>query len=318
MIDGFPHVVRRFCGLMPFAPVELLPGLVVRQLAGEDLAAYWPMAAAGSVGWITPSTMAEWQAEPDRNWLTVTEWKGRILQFDFFHLEHGVGEVRAGLTLRPARDRSSWFWREVRRPVLERLLALGYRTMHSRIRAHVAAWAETMARLWGATSVQLPNGQTQMRYDLQTCLGLCEGWPLRPTAAAPGVHEVTAEEAAPLLEAAWGRHPGLPGALRLLEAAWHLDRAALLAVGPHVRAVRWRWGTTGALIALTPIQAPQPDVSALVREWLRAAGYTHLRVFVPAAQYSGSAAIRDQLAREGFMAVSDHARTGTTEWESRV
>jgi hypothetical protein len=289
-----------------FRDVELKPGLVVRLLRDDEVSACQASVREAGIHEDPEGNVRRWWRST-HCWPTVVEYRGRIWQYDFFHVHPHGQHVHAGHTRRPFRDRSAAFWREVRRPVLEQLIGHGFSYMESIIRADRRDWVEVMVRSFDATETgtTVDGRWVRLRYDLARSLSACTGWPARRTANVPGVLEITPAQAIERLEVAWGDRPRKADAIRMAEEWWLLDEATLLDIGGHVRVIRERSSEEARLAMLTPVDAPQPEVSAAIRAWCRAAGYRRVSSFLPIAQSRASAAMRAQVEANGFRVVRE-------------
>lgn len=289
---------RRRAGerIVPFRDASVLTGVTIRLMREDDIE------AAREAAWrLWPQRMEAidaWWADP-ACWPTLTIWRDRVLQYDFFHLQER-GHVRAGLTLRPDSDRPPWFWRECRRPVIEQLLNAGYRTMDSYIRADRPDFVDAMRELWAASvDGYTADGQwVHLVYDLERCLAQCTGAPERKS--IPGwrydvgpyvVREAYAVE--PLMEALtelWGStHPRLAVVMDELLAGWELDRGAVLAAERDgiIRAARMirprrrpGWCVHTFLEPVTDTEA-EDALAEAGTVWQLAVGYEVASVFIP-------------------------------------
>jgi hypothetical protein len=297
--------------LVPFQPVELEPGLVVRLLHEPEVAAHHALVLASDLYGDQERRVEKWW-QTASIWPTVVTWRGTILQYDYFHLED-ERHVLAGLTLRPSRDRAQWFWKMVRRPVLEQLIHAGYRTMSSAIRADRRDWIEKMKGMWQATETGASrDGRwVHLRYDLRTCL-TAAGSPPSPR-HLPGwtwgrdgvrVREATPEDISARLPVAiaadWGN--GSPDRraselLGRLDAGVTIDRGTVLVTEvdgrlDEIRLVRPRGldgrGPVGGMIGLTRSRVPMTARHVVAMEgmvrWALAVGYREMVTWLPAAQ----------------------------------
>ena len=235
-------------------------------------------------------------------------WEGAPIQVEL--MQHGPVPVSTA-TWHLNSERAAWFWRECWRPIAEGLLDLGYARVRGLVRGDLTAWVENLKTLYGAKHVgHYQGGGHQLEYDLAAIpfTGFpgrrsAPGWTWEHAASGLSAREMASEsyeEAAGSLDRLWGgTHPQLPTVRRLLDDAWHLDRASVVLVseGPRpvgVFAIRHRTGTTGSLlVASRHAGDPATDLPTRmlyrgVCEWAHAAGYTTLTTRVPAARWANA------------------------------
>lgn len=232
-----------------------------------------------------------WVTSPS-TWCLGVYWRDAPLQYETYHFR-GPGaprEIMGGFNTHIDRERPHWFYREVGRPILEALVRLGVRSVHSYIRADRPDFAQYLAATHGHTIHGLaPNGRTiHVSCDPRQALAACTGWPARRTAqpVTRGRLTVSAcgvDEALALLPGLWiGASPTRARlAERLLHERYWLD-CGTLAVGTESGVPKALWVTRDNVLGgpecahttLSPWAAAPRLLHKLILEWELALGYT--------------------------------------------
>ena len=245
------------------------------------------------------------------SWSMVWTFQGRPVQYEVVVLNAARTAGIFSLTVHATRERPRWFHRELEQPVFQALDRLGILRLESRTRSDRPDWIQSLKDNYGATDAGTAGAITRLRFPLD--LTVFKGWPARTavghdvTTGAVRTWEAT-EADLPALKALIARD--VPAtrqaiAVRMVDEWWHLDRAAILLGAKdgtlrYARALRLRKPGVAGLAHLGAMfdEPEQAQVTAHVRQWCRAAGYTTLSSFVP-TRLMGSRNVQAQLTRAG-------------------
>lgn len=287
---------------LPYAYPEA-PGLILRPLLPQDAEIIAPLMVYPELE--TSRRVATIRAADPFTQTLAWEYKRRLVQTESLRWKPD-GSVEIGMAVH-CMPRTAEFWREIEKPVFERLQSMGVTTMSTlTLNKLLPYWEPILHEFYHAIPGRVSPLTTHFTYPLD--VSVFKGWPNRKTvpgwswshdAAGVVMREMSMNEYQTIekeLADSWGgeTHPRLPLVRETLDEQWNLDRASILVayVGDRlvgVFSVRSRRQKGEAHLAALAKDG-DPVTSLLWRviyrgvcEWAYAVGYTTLITLVPKA-----------------------------------
>lgn len=331
----------------PLAADFPVPGLTLEPMTSQHLDDAASIASSSGIygatcppacGQCQPPEAHAWlqlagRLDHEDQWQLVLSFQGRPLQYEVVTLDPTRTRATFAITYHATRERPSWFWRECEQPVFGALDALGIEALESRTRADRPDWIQSLKDNYGARQVgRSAAGITRLRFPIE--MARFVGWPARialghdVTTGNVRTWEATAADLPALKQLIMDTVPstrrGL--ALQMVDEWWHLDRATFLLGAKdgtlrYARALRLRKPGIAGLAHLGAMydEPEQAQVTAHVRQWCRAAGYTTLSSFIPTRlMASGNMQAQLQRASSRIKAQRPDWREPFTEVETDV
>lgn len=286
---------------LPYAYPEA-PGLILRPLQPQDAEIIAPLMVYPELE--TSRRVAAIRAADPFTQTLAWEYRGRLVQTESLRWKPD-GSVEIGMAVH-CMPRTAEFWREIEKPVFERLKSMGITTMSTlTLNKLLPYWEPILHNFYHAKAGRVSPLTTHFTYPLD--LAVFKGWPKRLTlgpdwkwtheAAGLVVREMRQDELVTVsrdLVQSWGSetHPRLALSRQVLDEQWWLDRATVLVahrgdeqVGVFILRPRSKPGLVHYAYA-TRDEAPEKDllyrvIHRAAAEWAYDAGFTVMVGSVP-------------------------------------
>jgi hypothetical protein len=287
---------------LPYAFPDV-PGLIVRLATLDDVPlVVGTLVRRGNYSVERGQVLIEDAIKHRLCWAFLWEWNGKPLQFEALFLGT-QGDVYLGYTVHLTRERPHWFWRELERPLWRWVREAGFTYVGSLLRADRSFWLPVLKENYKAEVVEDKVNEQFIPLRLPARDDVFQGWPARRTAGPDWsltFGNITFREAteadfpaiADSIATNFKRLSRRDIVEEILDAWWHLDRAAILlgyenGALKYARAVRTRRGNDANISMLNPISRSVGNLTATYAfgQWLKALGYETVTSFIPEEQH---------------------------------
>lgn len=298
---------------LPYAYPDM-PGLILREMNAEDIELIIPRMAYKDAETSRSAIMA--RVNDPFTQMLAWEFNRRLVQTESLRLKPD-GSVEIGTAVH-CMQRTAEFWREIEKPVFERLLSLGVKTVSTlTLNSLVKYWKPIIVDFYHGKEGRVSPLTTQFTYP--TDLSVFRGRTERRT-AGPGwsykyknmtFREMTHSELPQVMAAIQSWHKAGENVAHLFEEKYVLDHAAVL-LGfiddelVFVRAIRPRSKDAGGNYALYSRLYRRFDEHIMryaSNLWFKALGYERVTSFAQTGKHSHAAI-------DGYLKNQPHLQTG--------
>lgn len=313
--DGSVNTAKKVFTLpeLPYAYPDM-PGLILREMNAEDIELIIPRMAYKDAETARSAVMT--RVNDPFTQMLAWEFRRRLVQTESLRLKPD-GSVEIGTAVHMM-HRTSEFWREIEKPVFERLLAVGAKEMSTlTLNSLLKYWKPIIVDVYKGKAGRVSPLTTQFTYPLD--LSVFKGRPERRT-ADPGwsykyknmtFREMSPSELPQVMAAIQSWHKAGKNVANLFEEKYVLDRAAVL-LGfiddelAFVRAIRPRSKDSGGNYALYSRLYRRFDEHVMryaSNLWFKALGYEKVTSFAQTGKHSHAAI-------DGYLKNQPHLQTG--------